>query len=82
MSVQVEGQKDHAFKLFYYDADRKENVVREILKYVYTVLEMKRSSDRIRSLKLGDKNSFSVRSRVGCQLCEIVGEVVKLGREW
>lgn len=46
MSVQVEGQKDHAFKLFYYDADRKENVVREILKYVYTVLEMKRSSDR------------------------------------
>lgn len=58
MSVQVEGQKDHAFKLFYYDADRKENVVREILKYVYTVLEMKRSSDRIRSLKLGDKNLF------------------------
>lgn len=59
LSVQVEGQQDQAFKLFYYDAGKKENVVREILKYVYTVLEMKRSSDRIRSLKLGDKMFFS-----------------------
>lgn len=54
----MEGQQDQAFKLFYYVADRKENVVGEILKYVNTVLEMKRASDRIRSLKLGDENLF------------------------